>query len=444
MPDPERSHLIQGAEGPAPVMDTPPEQNVRRRKVFYISGFDPKGPAYYHALYAEEARKQASLNGLSLQVGEAHRKGRFATVWTIDGLDQDGASVATNYEVLRWDDIMRSRMSRRGPVFYWKTAQTYWLYLRTGTLWKILKASYPAFLAGLYPVAFLISFLALATLAAAFVFGLLPDSINFGRTQWPLPLPVKVATAGFAFAGILWCAGRLENKIPFFWPLHVYAFAADHMRGRVPEMDERVELFAQEIADHVARSNEDEVLIASHSNGTVIAAMALAAAFRIDPDLARHGPSLSFLTLGQSIPLCSFLPQAKSLRRDLSEIASDNGMAWVDLTAPRDAACFALTDPLKLAGSVAEEQNPEKPKLLSVPLGELFSPETFRKTLRHRWLRIHFQYLMATERATPYDYFLISAGPLCLDRRFSAFPSKNGFPKFQLFGGPATTQSPHS
>ena len=33
-------------------------QQVKRRKVFYISGFDPKGAGGYYDMYLEEAAKQ--------------------------------------------------------------------------------------------------------------------------------------------------------------------------------------------------------------------------------------------------------------------------------------------------------------------------------------------------------------------------------------------------
>jgi dihydrolipoamide dehydrogenase len=43
---------------------------VRRRQVFYFSGFDPKGPAHYHRLYADEAAKAAVLGGYTVKVGK--------------------------------------------------------------------------------------------------------------------------------------------------------------------------------------------------------------------------------------------------------------------------------------------------------------------------------------------------------------------------------------
>ncbi|MCP5083139.1 MAG: hypothetical protein GY948_15740 [Alphaproteobacteria bacterium] len=413
-------------------MEISPEQNVRRRKVFYISGFDPKGPAYYHALYSEEAQKQSRLNGMSIDVGDARRRNRLSTSWRIQS-SINRLPTETNYEVLRWDDIMRSRMRRSGPAFYWDTLRTYWLYIHSGALRRILQTSYPAFLAGLYPIVFLAGFFGLAAFAALAGFASAPESIRFADTVWTVPPLVTAALSVGLFVCVLSLSRKLENKVPFYWPLHVYSFTADHMRGRMPEMDARIQRMSQEILDYITQSEDDEILIASHSNGTVVAVLAIAAVLHADPNIAKHGPQISFLTLGHSIPLCSFLPQAKALRRALTDLGGDNGITWVDITAPRDAACFALTDPLKVSGLSTEYSGEHKPKLLSVPLSELFSPQTFRKTLLRRWLRIHFQYLMAYERPTPFDYFLITAGPLTLAKRFAEFPSKDEFAKFRLF-----------
>ena len=42
---------------------------VARRTVFYIEGYDPRGPSHYHTLYTEEAAKQCAVNGAPLIVG---------------------------------------------------------------------------------------------------------------------------------------------------------------------------------------------------------------------------------------------------------------------------------------------------------------------------------------------------------------------------------------
>ena len=57
---------------------------VRRRHVFFIAGFDPRSPRWYHALYRTQARRQAAAGGLTLQVDrERWRPSPVSTAWTI-------------------------------------------------------------------------------------------------------------------------------------------------------------------------------------------------------------------------------------------------------------------------------------------------------------------------------------------------------------------------
>src|SRR4051794_34947708 len=84
---------------------------IRRRHVFYISGFDPKGPAWYHDIYAQEALKQAEVSGYGISVGPRQRKGKFIGRWLVNW-QGDSGEVETTYDFLRWDDIMRRHWPR--------------------------------------------------------------------------------------------------------------------------------------------------------------------------------------------------------------------------------------------------------------------------------------------------------------------------------------------
>ena len=400
---------------------------VKRRRVFFISGFDPKGPAHYQAVYDQESQKQAALGGYKIEVEPAKRRGKIATIWEITA-QFDGRSVQTQYEFLRWDDIMRKHMQVENPPFLVTMFITYWLYATNGVLWKMLKISYPPFIAAIYPALILIALAVIGLAATGVVCWALIGM--FGLAEW-LAVPI----AALCFAALIWFARRLEKTLPFLWPVHVYNFAAAQVRGDVEEIEARIDHFAGRITEYIATSKDDEVLIVGHSNGTSIALSALAKALQRDPGLADHHPKVSFLTLGQSILMVSLLPKAEQFRRELQLVAGDNGVDWIDLTAPRDGACFALVDPVAASGLQPQGAIHEaKPKLLSVPISDLFSPQTWKKTLHRRWLRIHFQYFMAYEKPTPYDYFAITAGPLTLADRYRSFPSKTGFSKFKLFG----------
>jgi len=400
---------------------------VRKRHVFYLSGFDPKGPAYYYAIYAEESQKQAAVNGMQITVGPVKRRGRMATCWQIDARS-GGQETRTTYEFLRWDDIIRTHMLKSKPPFLLKTLRTYWLYFSTGALWKILKNGYPPFIAGIYPVVIMAALTALALILSTMACWLGVGGL--GMPDWACA-PITVAV----LAAMIWAAPRLDKIMPYLWPVYVYNFAADQAHDRIEQIDERVDQFAERIADYIAASDDDEVLIVGHSNGTTVAISALARALQRDPGLGRHHPKVSLLTLGESILMLSLLPQAAGFRKEMQLAGGDNGVDWVDITAPRDGACFALTDPLTASG-LARPDPPGavKPKLLSIPITDLFSRETWRKSIRGHWLRIHFQYLLAYEKPTPYDYFTITAGSKTLGDRYRDFPSKSGFAKFKLFG----------
>lgn len=400
---------------------------VRKRHVFYLSGFDPKGPAYYYALYADESQKQAALNGSQIKVGSLKRRGRTAKCWQIEA--RFGEHVThTTYEFLRWDDIVRKHIRSSNSSFFIKMIKTYWLFFSTGTLWRILKIGYPPFVTGMYPVVLMLAMALLALAISAAASWLWVEGLSL--PWWPCVL-ITLAS----FTAMFWFARRLEKTMPYLWLVYVYNFTADQANNRVQQIDERMDQFARRIADYVATSDDDEVLIVGHSNGATIAISTLARALQRDPDLGRHRPKMSLLTLGELIVMLSLLPQAVEFRKEVQLVGSENGVDWIDLTAPRDGACFALIDPLAVSGlqQLGPPAGP-KPKLLSIPISDLFSHETWRKSIKRHWLRIHFQYLRAFEKPTPYDYFTITAGSKTLNDRYRDFPSKNGVAKFKLFG----------
>lgn len=162
----------------------------------------------------------------------------------------------------------------------------------------------------------------------------------------------------------------------------------------------------------------EEVLIVGHSSGAHLAVSILA-------DLIRAGrvpagaPALGFLSLGQVVPMMSFLPDAYRLRGDLAYLSVQDGITWVDVTAPGDGCAFALCDPVAVSGMQTDES--KWPLVISAAFTQSLAPETW-KALRWRFFRLHFQYLCAFDRPKDYDYFQITAGPMTLADRFHDRP----------------------
>ena len=117
--------------------------------------------------------------------------------------------------------------------------------------------------------------------------------------------------------------------------------------------------------------------------------------------------------------MMSFLPDAYRLRGDLAYLSVQDGITWVDVTAPGDGCAFALCDPVAVSGMQTDES--KWPLVISAAFTQSLAPETW-KALRWRFFRLHFQYLCAFDRPKDYDYFQITAGPMTLADRFHDRP----------------------
>jgi hypothetical protein len=74
-----------GAEAPTP--------SVRRRSIFYVSGFDPQGPAHYHRLFSEQAALQTAATTYHLTVGRRTAPQPWVSAWDVSFTAQDGQVV---------------------------------------------------------------------------------------------------------------------------------------------------------------------------------------------------------------------------------------------------------------------------------------------------------------------------------------------------------------
>ena len=401
---------------------------VRKRSVFYISGFDPKGAAHYHTLYRDESAKQTQVSGMSVEVGRRQRTAHGNTFWQVTShnpatSESPESRVETHYEFLRWDDIVREHWPRNQIRLRWDMVTTTWLNLRHGALWRMLKLAWPPVMAIFTPFILLCATFLGLPLIAVLIFFVVSSALGF----WA----AAVSTCFIVAAGIQ--GGRwLEKKYSMFWLMRSYAFTAKQAQGQVPELDARLSAHAQTILNRLTHNEDDEILVVAHSSGTIMATSVLAKALRLDPPLGARGPAISFLTLGQWMPLLASLPQAQDFRDDLHVLATAEGINWIDFTAPPDGCCFALVDPISAGGISAAFRQKDRPKLLSPRFAEMFEPSDYA-AIRSDKLRIHFQYLMASSKPVIYDYFAITAGPLALAKRFSEQPSIKDFKGLRLF-----------
>ena len=378
--------------------------------MFYIEGYDPRGPQHYHRLYRDEAEKQSPINGLAPKVGLRKRIDELVHAWTVET-----AATRIDYRFLRYDDLMRQRWSRTNLGVLGDIIRYTWQFLRRGVFLGMLRISWPTFITSILAPGLVLVALLLATLA-----GMLAGII--------LPWPAAAVIAVLCFAGLVMLRPVIEPSFAGFWLARICAFIADQGSGLVPDMEARIDAFAERIAEAVKARAADEVLVVGHSVGSHVG---VAVCARVLDRLDSNAPGFSFLTLGHTIPLLGLQPQAAAFRRDLQRVSDDPRIRWIDVSAAIDGACFPLTDPVWGSGLSQSDPTRPSPKLVSARYPKLFTPQSYAR-LKRDFARAHFQYLMAAELAGDYDYFLITAGDQTLGQRFARLESVTGFNRFRI------------
>ena len=377
--------------------------NVQKRHVFYLSGFDPRGASFYHRLFKEEAQKQSKLNKIKVNIGARKKQSQYAQSWAIEALDE-GQAVSTHYEFLRWDDIIRQHWVKSFWSIFIDFLYVSWVYITTGTLKRVAQASRTPAITGLYPAVYIAVSGILAILlcyASLAIF----SAFNLSWVGWIIGLAL--------FTAFIYSAKLVGDRINVFWLLRIYAFTARWAAGDIKSIDKRITLFADKIFDTLRNNQQDEVIIISHSVGTMLA---VAIAARVAHQLDRHQvkQSLNMITLGECIPLLSLLPKAQAMKEDLAYLSAAENIYWIDYTSPADGACFPLVDPVKI--SISEQQYKSSPLLLSTRFYKLYTDAHYQ-TIRRNFYKMHFLYLMSHDYLGEYDLFAIIAGKYFLKDR---------------------------
>jgi hypothetical protein len=394
----------------AGMVSTGQAKTVKTRRVFYIPGYDPIHPRRYRELYRKEGAAQAAISGYEIALKPKAGKGNYG--WRVNA-GIDGHQVTSQVEVLVWSDIVRESMSNSIPATYWQLLRTAWVYIGSGALWRLMRLRKGPVIAALYPVGMLI---VQALLAVAL--GLLTyRALEMVTDHRAARLAFAAVGTGLGIALLRWFKKK-DGKFFAYYLMHDYAYSAATRGANPPELEARMAQFGNDIAAALTE-DVDEVLVVGHSSGAHLGVSVLADLIRAGR-VPERGPALGFLSLGQVVPMVSFLPRAERLRGDLRYLSTREELAWVDVTAPGDGCAFALCDPVSVSGVAPEGKR--WPLVFSAAFTQTLSPTRW-KALRWRFFRLHFQYLCAFDRPRDYDYFQITAGPQTLAARYDGRPA---------------------
>ena len=277
--------------------------------------------------------------------------------WTAR-LGPKGADCETLVEVLGWSDLPQAAIPTAIRGGFRASLRTLSTYASTGAfrrLWHLRRSAVLAGAARFAPLGAQAALAMVAGLASGRMLAgsLAPLADAAGMPGWPVALVGTLAGAS-AVLLILRAFRRNEDWLQAYDRLRGIAFLASRNGAYPSELEQRIAGFAERIG-WALRQPVREVVVVGQGDGAALAVSALCEAVRWG-ELPDGAPAVSLLTLGQTIPLIGFLPDAGRLRADLRDMSLRRDICWVDMSDPEDLHAFALSDPVAVCGVAPEDR----------------------------------------------------------------------------------------
>jgi hypothetical protein len=377
---------------------------VRKRCVLVLGGYEPVPAERQHYRFKRELQRfERTWNVTSIAADMTLSPDGVVASWPVETRGPNW-QVATDYVLLRWDDMVAADFGRPGwarvPLGIAALAD----FIVSGTAYRYFATSWRYGIFFIYPIVLLAAFAALSIFAA------------YVWTRFELPFASVLApvVAIVVFAGLIRWPGR---------PMHL-AYIFDNWisstaltRWNRAGLDARVDRFASELVARMKNENYDEVVFAGQSLGAAIQPEVVDRALRLDPDLGRMRP-LNLLSTGSSLLKVGLHPAAQWLRAAVERISRQAAIFWVEYQARADIINFFRVDPIAAMGLPPTG----KPIVQNARIREMLEKETYRR-FELDFLRMHRQLGMGNERRYFYDFFMICCGPVPLEAR-ARFPER--------------------
>jgi len=387
-----------------------PDKLFKRRHVYHLPGYDTAGCEAQYRRFAGQLVRFKRTWPVEASLSELERSNPQSRGWWTVQTHCADWQVETVHEVLLWNDIVLADFARPLLLRIAKAAVAYLDLIATGTFFRYFMANYRYGIFFLFPLIVLSMFGFAAWLLACFVADCLLQLV--GSAEFAISLIAGIAS----FFVLLQWPGRS-------WRVHHaldgWIFARDYIHDRRNDINARLDVFANVILARAREAGVDEIVLVGHSLGATLAVDLIDRALTIDSEFGRRGAAVCLLTVGATIPKFTLHPAAKRLRRAAARIAAEPSIAWAEYQARVDIISFYTCNPATLART--DEQLSGQPVIRHVQIDQMLTPETYARH-RRRYMRLHYQPVMANEKRAPYDYFMMACGP-ALFRSWTVSPT---------------------
>jgi hypothetical protein len=366
-----------------------------KRKVFYLGGFDPRGVRFYHQMYREQAIVHERHSGEHIVVSGRRSGGANTAGWTVEN---EVAGVGTDYEFLRWEDLIGKIWIRNPALLAWRSVATYVAHARFMQFRRMLKLRRGPVITILYPPMLGV----LIPLAIALVIG--------------LPLSLLLPGWAAALTGIalgIAASGKPLAKLVVPWLLRFMYF--NHRLaagGPGTALNARIDEFAERIAGQLD-DPFDEILLVTHSNGTILGMTLLRRILELRG--GRLPANFTLVTLGQVVPVVALRTDAHWYHDDLRALA-DKDFRLVDISSPPDGAAYYNVDPIALVA----QSGKARIDLLSPRFHLFYHTENYNSGWGKKY-QAHFDYLRVGDRLSPIDFIGLTASRRTIDQSIAQF-----------------------
>jgi len=373
---------------------------VRRRHVYHVAGYDPMDAGAQYRRFARQLdvfRRTWNVDASVSALEQTSDKCR--AWWTVRSCGPNW-EVEAVHEALLWDDMVRADVRRPLARRLIKAALAYFDLIVTGTMFRYILANQRYAIFFLFPIFSVVLFAVGGWILARLAIGFLGLE-GVAAAALGVPVGVAVFLVLLRWPGRRW---RVEQL------LDDWICAYDYIHGRRPDIDARLELFAEALLARTRDTGLDEIVIVGHSLGAMLVLDVIVRALARDMDLGWRGPAVCVLTIGATIPKFALHPRAQAIRGRIAQVAAEPSIAWTEYQSRADTISFYKFDPVSLR-HIADDRLAGKPVIRRVQIHDMLLPETFARCKTHV-LRLHYRSVMANDRRAPYDYFLMVCGPV--------------------------------
>lgn len=372
-------------------------QEVKKRCVFFLGGYEPIPPQRQHERFVRElARFQETWQVASTVSDLTLSEGGAVASWRVDTRGPNWA-VETEYRSLLWGDLVATDFERSDWERVPCAIRAFADFIGSGTAFRYFAVNWRYGLFFLYPILILLAFAAIGV------------GFAWHATSHGLP-PLLVPLAALAVFALLTVWPGRYLMLPYMLDDWLFAYELVH-RSR-PGLDERLDLFAKDVATRLRAGGVDEIVFSGHSLGCALKADVLDRALRLAPEFGAGGEKLSVLSTGSSLLKIALHSAAAWLKEAVARVSQNPAVFWVEYQTMVDIISFYKVNPLQ----ALRLPDTGRPTIRRVHVRDMLKPETYRR-FKGNFFRLHRQLVMGNDKRYFYDYFMVCCGPFRLQTR---------------------------